>query len=228
MDYDKRIELIHEVQKHVWVGRVNSARVDGRMCHWVSTLHPDRLPCQLDGGFLHGAYNLCQKFIFGDNTIQVLRFPRVGAICREYADEKVAMEVEVLSLLRERTSIPVPAVHSWGLAADNPLGLGAFILMDFIKGVGASHVLKDPKATVDTRLVRADISENDVELLFRQVAGFQLQLFELDFDRIGSLPTPKTSFSAPVRPLTWKVHDITQTGGVDTFGTLQTSRFLLT
>ena len=35
------------------------------------------------------------------------------------------MEVKVLSLVRERTSIPVPVIYSWGLAADNPLDLGA-------------------------------------------------------------------------------------------------------
>ncbi|RSL44440.1 hypothetical protein CEP51_016224, partial [Fusarium floridanum] len=163
MDYNKCIDLIHEVQKNAWVDRVNAARVDGRMCHWVSTLHPDGLPCRLDGGFLHGAYNVCQKFVFNDGTTQILRFPRVGAICDRYADEKIAMEVEVLSLVRKRTTIPVPTVCSWGLAADNPLGLGAFILMEFINGVSANHFLRDPEATVPTRLMREDISERDVE-----------------------------------------------------------------
>lgn len=192
------------------------------MCQWVSTLHPDGLPCRLDGGFLHGAYNLCQKFIFTDSATWLLRFPRVGAISDEYADEKIAVEVEVLSLIRERTSIPVPTIHSWGLTADNPLGLGAFILMDFINGTNVNHFLRDPKVAADTRLMREDISDNEVEFLFRQIANFQLQLFALDFDRIGSLPTPKTGFSAPIRPLTWKVHDIIQTGGVSTFGMEQT------
>lgn len=228
MDYDKRKYLIHEVQKNVWVDRVNAARVDGRMCNWVSTLHPDRLLCRLDGGFLHGSYNLCQKFIFSDNATWLLRFPRVGAISEDYADEKIAMEVEVLSLIRERTSIPVPTVYSWGLTAENPLGLGAFILMEFIEGTNVNRLLRDPNAAVDTRLVREDISDKDVESLFRQISRFQLQLFELDFDRIGSIPTLKTGYSAPIRPLTWKVHDIIQTGGVDTFGTAQTFSILHT
>jgi hypothetical protein len=218
MDYNKRIELIHEAQKNIWVDKVNEARVDGRMCRWVSTLHPDRLPCSLDGGFLHGAYNLCQKFTFSDNTTWLLRFPLAGAICDQYADEKIAIEVEVLSLIRERTSIPVPTIYSWGVAADNPLGLGAFILMSFIKGTSINRLLRDSEAAVDTRLMREDISDRDVESLFRQMADFQLQLFELDFDRIGSLPTLNTGFSVPIRPLTWKVHDIIQDGGVNTFG----------
>ncbi|KAH6722439.1 hypothetical protein BKA61DRAFT_640057 [Leptodontidium sp. MPI-SDFR-AT-0119] len=218
MDYDKRKHLIQEVQKDNWIDKVNAARVDGRMCSWITTFHPDQLRCGFDGGFLNGSYNLCQKFRFSDNTTWILRFPRVGAICEDNADEKVAMEVEVLSLIRERTSIPVPKLYSWGLAVDNPLGLGAFILIEFIEGTTLNHLLKDLNPAVDSRLIREGISDNDIELLFRQISCIQLQLFELDFDRIGSLPTPKTGFSAPIRPLTWKVHEIIQTGGVNTFG----------
>jgi hypothetical protein len=174
MDYETRSDLIHEVQKNVWVDRVNATRVDGWMCSWVTTLNPDQLPCRLDGGFLYGSYNLCQKFVFTDNAAWLLRFPRVGAICKDYADEKIAMEVEVLSLIRERTSIPVPKVYPWGLAADNPLGLGAFILMEFIECMSLNRLLKDPNTAVDSRLVREDISDTDVELLFRQISCFPL------------------------------------------------------
>lgn len=102
------------------------------MCEWVATLHPDKVPCQLDGGFLNGSYNVCQKFLFEDGTTLLLRFPRVKSISPNYADEKVAMEVEALSIIRERTTIPVPKITAWGLADANPLGLGLFILMEFI------------------------------------------------------------------------------------------------
>ncbi|KAG4440783.1 hypothetical protein IFR05_003711 [Cadophora sp. M221] len=159
-----------------------------------------------------------KRFIFSDNATWLLRFPRAGAISEDYADEKIAMKVKVLSLIRERTSILVLVVYSWGLAADNPLGLGAFILMEFSECASVNHLLKDLNAAVDTRLIRENISDNDIEFLFRQIYCFQLQLFELDFDRISSLPTPKTGFSATIRPLTWKIHDIIQTGGINTFG----------
>lgn len=171
MDCNKRIELIHEAQKNIWVDKVNEARVDGRMCHWVSTLHPDRLPGSLDGSFLHGAYNLCQKFTFSDNATWLLCLPLAEATCDQYADEKIAIEVEVLSLIHERTSIPVPTIYSWGVAADNPLGLGAFILMFFIKGTSVNRLLRDSAAAVDTRLMREDISDRDVESLFRLEAS---------------------------------------------------------
>ncbi|KXL43490.1 MAG: hypothetical protein FE78DRAFT_33491 [Acidomyces sp. 'richmondensis'] len=45
-----------------------------------------------------------------------------------------------------------------------------------------------------------------------------IQLFQIDFPVLGSLPTAVTGFNAPVRPLTFKAYDILQTGGVDTFG----------
>ncbi|KAJ5158790.1 uncharacterized protein N7500_008441, partial [Penicillium coprophilum] len=60
----------------------------------------------------------------------LLRFPRVKSIYPKYADKKVVIEVEALSLIRERISI----------------------------------------------------------------ANFILQIFEINFDRIGSLPTLRTTY----------------------------------
>lgn len=37
---------------------------------------------------------------------------------------------------------------------------------------------------------------------------------------MGSLPIPITKFPAPIRPLTWKMHEMLQLGGVDAFGML--------
>lgn len=129
------------------------------------------------------------------------------------------MEVEVMSLIREKTTIPVPQIKAWGLAASNPLGLGPFIIMDFIEGVSLNRLLKDHDAEADTRLIKEDINDDDIEFIYRQFANFLLQLFKLNFDRIGSLPSPKTQFPVSIRPMTFKVHDIMQTGGVNTFGT---------
>lgn len=161
------------------------------------------------------------KMVFSDSTAWMVRFPRVGMVCDDYADEKVAMEVTALSLIRNRTTIPVPRVQAWGLAASNPLGLGPFIMMDFINGVSFSDLLKDHNAERPSRVMKEDISDNDIETIYRQLANFLLQLFELDFDRIGSLPSPQaeTQNPTPPRPLTFKAHSILQNGGVDTFGT---------
>ncbi|PBP24958.1 Aminoglycoside 3'-phosphotransferase and Choline Kinase family protein [Diplocarpon rosae] len=47
-------------------------------------------------------------------------------------------------------------------SAANRLGLGPFIMMDFIDGVSASDVLKDPHAEQPTRLMRDDISDREL------------------------------------------------------------------
>ena len=69
--------------------------------------------------------------------------------------------------------------------------------------------------------MREDISDNDVEYIYRQMANLLLQLFKLDFEAIGSLMWPGDVIESPTarRPLTFKAHSILQNGGVDTFGT---------
>lgn len=214
MDYNKPLDLLHAAEETDWVNKVNLARVDGRICNWASGFHPKKLPCRLDGGFLNGSYNLGQKLAFDDGTTWFLRFPRVSSVSPEYADEKMAMEVEALHLVREKTSIPVPEIYAWGFAGENQLDLGPFILMSFISGVCLNDVFGED----GSRLLKENIPDADVEYVYRQMAHFMLQLFKIDFDQIGSLPTPRTRFRAPYRPLTWKVHEILRVGGVDTFG----------
>lgn len=214
MDYHKPLDLLHMAEEAEWVDKVNMARVDGRICSWATGYHPQKLPCQLVGGFLNGSYNLGQKIVFDDGTTWFFRLPRVSSINPEHADEKVAMEVEALHLILEKTSIPVPRVYAWGLATENELRLGPFILMEFIDGVCLNSILGGE----DSRLLKEEISDADIEFVYKQIAQFMLQLFNIDFDRIGSLPTPSTNYPRPAHPLTWKAHDILRVGGVNTFG----------
>ncbi|KAK1770070.1 phosphotransferase enzyme family protein [Phialemonium atrogriseum] len=197
MDYNALIDLGYQVQGQLWVDKVNKTYGTGHLCQWVSTFHPGGLPCQLEGTFHYGAFNAGMKMVFRDGTAWMVRFPRVG-------------NVKALGLIREGTSIPVPKVQAWGPAARNPLGLGPFIIMDFIDGVSLSDVLKDPNAKRPMRLMREDISDDNIEAIYKQFANFLLQLFKLDFDRIGSLPSPSAEAESPrlIRPLTFKAHTI--------------------
>ena len=222
MDTNALLDLVHRAQDQLWVDKVNEAHITGRLCQWVSTYHPDKLPCVLDGTFHHGAFNAGMKMVFSDSTAWMVRFPRFGMVCEDYTDEKVAMEVSALNLIRSMTTIPVPRVRAWGPAASNTLGLGPFIMMDFINGVSLSSLLQDPNAERPSRVMREDISDSDIEVIYRQLANFLLQIFKLDFDQIGSLPSPQTEYPSPTppRPLTFKAQTILQDGGVDTFGTI--------
>ncbi|KAJ5477831.1 hypothetical protein N7530_003340 [Penicillium desertorum] len=221
MDSNALLDLVHAVQDQLWVDKVNEAHITSRLCPWVSTFHPEKLPCALEGTFHHGTFNAGVKMVFSDSTAWMVRFPRFGKVCEDYMDEKVAMEVSALNLIRNTTTVPVPIVRAWGPAASNRLGLGPFIMMDFINGVSLSSLLQDP-AEKPTRVIKADISDSDIEVIYRQLANFLLQLFKLDFDRIGSLPSPQTESQSQSptlpRPLTFKAQSILHDGGVDTFG----------
>ncbi|KAI1965854.1 hypothetical protein LOZ58_000754 [Ophidiomyces ophidiicola] len=119
---------------------------------------------------------------------------------------------------RRRTILP--KVHAWGVAAENSLGLGPFIMMDFIEGLYLDDFLKNHNAEKLTHLMREDIRDDEVEIIYRQMANYMLQLFKLDFPRIGSLPWPGAVSKCTTlpRPLTFKTHTILQDGGVNTFG----------
>ncbi|KAI9807572.1 MAG: hypothetical protein M1825_005512 [Sarcosagium campestre] len=189
MDTNALIDLAHEVQDQLWVDKVNETYGTGRLCQWVSTFHPDKLCCHLDGTFHHGAFNAGMKMVFSDSTAWMVRFPRAGMVCEDYADEKVAVEVSALDLIHKSTVLPFQS---------------------------RDDLLKDPNADRPTRLMREDISDSDIEVIYRQMANFWLQLFKLDFDRISSLPLPRAEAQSltPPRPLTYKAHTILQNGGV--------------
>lgn len=216
MNAQKPLQLLNDAKCSHWANLVVQKRQ--QLLDWVSAFHPQGLVCQIEGDIFHGSYNLGQKITFMDGTKWLLRFPLFGHIAPEYADEKLVLEVETMKLISENTTIPVPEIRHWGLAAENPLSLGPFIIMDFIEGIPLDRLLSNPDAKYNFRLIKDDISDDVVEMLYRQFANILLQLFQFDFDHIGSLPTPKTAYSVPIRPLTFKVHDILQTGGINTFG----------
>jgi hypothetical protein len=218
MEAQKPITLINEAECSRWVDLVIQKRP--QLLEWISTIHPQRLICQVEDRFFHGSYNLGQKVIFSDGTQWLVRFPLHGHVSPECADEKVAIEVMVMRLIHEKTTIPVPEVKKWGVAADNPLALGPFIIMDFIEGVPLESLLNNPNAEQHFRLIREDISDDMIEIIYRQFANILLQLFQLEFECIGSLPTSETGLHPPICPLTFKAHDILHTGGVNTFGNI--------
>ncbi|KAM5347251.1 hypothetical protein ACJ41O_010256 [Fusarium nematophilum] len=217
MDWDDRIGLDNNVSFLSWIRKYDEARASS-LTGWVSTFHPDRLPCKLTTHKLNdnrGAYNMGCKVEFDSGEKWIVRFPMVGKVIT--LDEKVEIEVATMKLIRQRTTIPVPEVKAWGLAADNALGIGPFIMMEFVQGISVDDILQKP----DARIMREDISARVVETLFRQTIDFSLQLRKLDFPRIGSLDSKSTpgNGESPAtvhsRPLTKKSHDFILDSGVD-------------
>ncbi|KAI3331425.1 hypothetical protein HD806DRAFT_518450 [Xylariaceae sp. AK1471] len=220
MDWDDRVLLDNNVSFLLWIRKYDEAREE-RLTDWVSTLHRDHLPCKLathKRDDCRGAYNMNCKVIFDNGEKWMVRFPIVGKVMN--ADEKVEVEVAAMKLIRQQTNIPIPDVKAWGLAVDNPLGIGPFIMTEFIEGIGVDEILQN----ADARIMKEDVSEDVVETIFRQTIGFQLQLRELKFPRIGSMISTSTTrepgFTATInpRPLTKKTHDFLADGGVDILG----------
>ncbi|KAI8946441.1 hypothetical protein F4801DRAFT_61795 [Xylaria longipes] len=220
MDWDERIILDNNVSFLLWIREYDKAREE-QLVDWVSTLHKDHLPCKLATHKLddsRGAYNINCKVVFSNGEQWMVRFPMVGKVMN--ADEKVEIEVAAMELIHQQTNIPIPDIKAWGLAIDNPLGIGPFIMTAFIEGVGVDEILQNN----DARIMKEDVSEHVIETIFRQTISFQLQLQELNFPRIGSMTSTSTTgepgFAAPItsRPLTQKAHDFLENGGVDVLG----------
>ncbi|KAJ2985237.1 hypothetical protein NUW58_g5643 [Xylaria curta] len=222
MDWDERAILDNNISFLLWIRKYDKAREE-QLTNWVSTLHKDHLPCKLATHKLddsRGAYNINCKVVFNNGEKWMARFPMVGKVMN--ADEKVEIEVAAMKLIRQQTDIPIPDIKAWGLAVDNPLGIGPFIMTAFIEGVGVDEILQN----TDARIMKEDVGEHVVETIFRQTIGFQLQLQTLNFPCIGSMASTSTSttneprFAATTnsRPLTQKAHDFLKNGGVDILG----------
>ncbi|KAK3358346.1 hypothetical protein B0T24DRAFT_685609 [Lasiosphaeria ovina] len=166
MDYNQRYEILQEAQRRLWISKeLAPCRANEALATWVSTFRQDGLKCTTDSSerFLLGGFNIGQKLTFTNGETWLVRFAQRGVVHETLAYEKIATEVEMLKMIKEKTSIPVPQRPCLGWP------------------------------------------------------DFQLQLYQLDFDTIGSLPTPHTSIKAPKRPLTLKTHELLQQG-VNTLG----------
>ncbi|KAI0534965.1 phosphotransferase enzyme family protein [Xylaria digitata] len=212
MDTDASFRKVVMTKGLLWLGDVDDKA--HLMAAWATEHHPERLPCQLEEKALHGSYNLCRIVVFDNGEKWIIRLPLLGRTSQAHRDEKVAGEVATLKLLRERTNIPVPEVKAWGLADENPLDLGPFIMQEFIQGEDLGDILEDP-ADEHSSLMSVRVDDETVKVIYRQVAQFMLQIFKLDFEEIGGLPIGSPDRR---RPLTLAAHEIIRLGGVNVLG----------
>ncbi|KAK3366662.1 hypothetical protein B0T24DRAFT_366436 [Lasiosphaeria ovina] len=146
---------------------------------------------------LYGSYNFGIPIAFSNGERWFVRFPLCGKTSAEHLDEKVASEVTALQLLRARTDIPVPEVKAWGLAHENKLGVGPFIMEGFIYGERLEQILSNPDDK-DSCLLNDKLINGKVETIYKQLARFKLQLFNLDFEHNGSLVGVSSRLQPPL------------------------------
>ncbi|KAI1737745.1 phosphotransferase family protein [Xylaria scruposa] len=151
---------------------------------------------------ISGGYNVFYRLEYKDGSSAAMRIPSKGIV--RFPEEKVRYEVATMRCIAARTTIPVPKIYHFGTAAENPTGLGPFIIMDYVDHeMTMSEALKDPALEPDERHeLDPNISAEKLEFLYRQMANIVLQLSTLTFPRIGSLVEDKDGqFSASGRPL---------------------------
>ncbi len=173
---------------------------------------------------LRGRYNVIFVVDFTDGSA-LLRVAVPGAVA--YSDEKVRAEVATMLYVEKMTSIPVPHIYHWGTVADNPLGMGAFIIMDYIPHhQSLAQLLAEPTVKDDNLACLKDdnracfkddnracldpkVPRETLARMYRQVAGILLQLSKLEMPRIGTLQQDASgSFSVITRPMTEEMNDL--------------------
>ncbi|OBT99696.2 hypothetical protein VE01_02125 [Pseudogymnoascus verrucosus] len=133
-----------------------------------------------------------------------------------FAEQKVRAEAATMRYIREKTNIPVPTVIAYGMADDNPTDLGPFLITTFVKGTLLGEILK--AYSVDEqgdKVLRSDIPDSILEIVYRQIADITLELSEHDFDQIGSLSLHNDdTWSICSGPLTLNSNELARCGNV--------------
>lgn len=212
MDWDEIAERKHLVQCYGWARLFVSRRSD--IPGWVSSFRSGNLSSEIVEEF-SGSFNRSCHIRFCDGVEWLARFTMPGKVMD--GDEKLRREVAAMRLVREKTSIPVPKVHSWGLSKENRLGLGPFIIMDFVRGGKSLHHLW--RQSPDEAVLSSNVSEADLRTIYSQIAGFYLELSKLEFPHVGSLCIrDDQSIHTDLGPLTLKMQEIEAHGGVKVGG----------
>ncbi|KAB5530465.1 hypothetical protein GE09DRAFT_393036 [Coniochaeta sp. 2T2.1] len=164
-----------------------------------------------------GSYNTSWRLDYEDGGSVCFCVPKPGAV--SFPDEKTSAEVATMRYIAEHTSIPVPRVYHWGTAAENPTGLGAFIIMDYIKhhqtmnNVLAKELQFEPwNAEQDAKerpgVVMEYVPDEVILYAYKETAKICLQLSSLKMPKLGSLANKGDSYELASRPLTQDMNDL--------------------
>lgn len=131
-------------------------------------------------------------------------------------DEKIQREATLMQYIAKNTSIPVPRVIAHGRACDNPTGLGPFIIMTWVEGKKMSDVLRKGDTDPKDVILDPEIDQPTLHTLYDQMAEILLELWNLDFEAIGSvvLDEQAGTHSIAARPLTIEMNELVRTCGL--------------
>ncbi|KAL4807079.1 kinase-like domain-containing protein [Aspergillus unguis] len=137
--------------------------------------------CKVDSEPLFGSYHILFRISFSDGACWILKVPANG-----YKDafDKLsarALRTEALTmrLIKEKTTVPIPAIYEFSDACDNPLGC-PFILMEYIDG----RPLQDAWFERD---IAPDVLERHREHALQDLANALVQLNTFTSRQAGAL-----------------------------------------
>lgn len=164
-----------------------------------------------------GSFNLSLSVRNSETDECVLiRFPFPGKVYGPWREEKIKNEVMVMNYLSEHTSMPVPRVYHWGPVEDSPQQLGPFMIEEFMQGESLGDVLKKPtEDETDPAILDPEISEQKLDIVYEQIAGFMLELSRLEFSHIGAISKDVTSdhWAVTRPPLTYDMNEVVAFAG---------------
>lgn len=207
--FDELAETDGDEEFKAWVSDVYDAKQ--KIIDFVSSRREGHPVGEFDG-YLKGSFNLSLVIRFDDGGPKaVIRFPKPGITATNLRDEKVKNEVQVLEFLREKTTIPVPRVVSWGMTKDSPAHLGPFMIMEFVDGISLATTLQQPTENArDEVVLKTDVDDTKLDYIYEQLADYMLQLSRLDFTTIGAMTKNSSSneWDASARPLTYNMNEL--------------------
>jgi hypothetical protein len=223
MDVDLIVDSYNEALRDAWKVLVQQTSKTNSFTQWLSSIHPQQLPCSIELNkynypyWRNGSFNACLKVTFSNDKAFMIRLPMPGKTRDRHLDEKVAAEVAAISIIRQMTDVPVPEVLAWGPASDNRLGLGPFMLVEYVQGLPLQSLLLNPGSDI----MKADVDKMLLRGMFRRMIEVQLKLYSVDLKVIGSLdlqPQARVNVGYGSPPFTFKVTGMRQLGGIDGLG----------
>lgn len=159
-----------------------------------------------------GSFNFILQMEYKHSATNI-RFSKPGV--HMFPEEKVKNEVAVMRYISNKTCISVPVVLKWGTKEECPLKLSPFIIMSHIEHKTLMyHVLNRPGCPRDVRgILNPNIDEDQLEMLYIQLAKILLQLSKTELPKIGSLSqVDDLSWEVARRPLSMNMNELVQLG----------------
>ncbi|RAK77626.1 phosphotransferase family protein [Aspergillus fijiensis CBS 313.89] len=210
MDFDDIKLAALDNRRHEWI---KLASKSGAGICQLANRYRQRDDCMLRS--MHcGSFNFSFRLNWDDQDEDwLIRFPLPGKSM--FLDEKVRGEAFVMKYIARETTIPVPRVITYGTSDENPTGLGPFIMMTWIDGKKMSDILRQDDLSDKHDVLDPAIDPETLKILYGEMAEVLLQLWGLDFSKIGSISEDNLGKTiVDGRPLTRELNELMRTSGL--------------